>query len=98
MVVAERQARKKQFSHSIGFFQVRIPGENEIFDAQFVVFLDARRYCFGATHQGSPGSAADQADAGPEVRADFEILSREVGGLRSLESEHAPLAVRVLPD
>jgi hypothetical protein len=54
----------------VGLFQVRVPGQDELGEAEPGVLLDPVGDLGVAADQGRPGAAAEQADAGgsPQVR------------------------------
>src|ERR1700730_17931702 len=52
----------------VGLLQVRVAGQDELADAERGVLLDEVGHLLVAADQGGPGPAADQADAGPQIR------------------------------
>ena len=73
----------------VGLLQVRVAGEDELGDADARVLLDQVRDLLVAADQGRAGAAADQADAGPEVRVDLEVA--EVAAVAAVVQRAHPL-------
>jgi hypothetical protein len=82
--------REQQFGDAVRLFQVWITGEDEGVDAQVGVFLDARGHGRAIAHQRGAGTAAHQADAGPQVGADFQVVATA-----AVQRSHALLAHRI---
>lgn len=66
---------------------MRIARENKGVDAQIGIFLHARCDRRAVAHQRGAGAAAHQADAGPQVRADLQVIL-----FAAVQRRHAPLA------
>ena len=86
----QRQQRKHQFGEPIGFLQMRIARHDEGIDAERHVFLHARGHRRRIADQRGPGAAAHQADAGPEIGADLELVAAP-----AVELHHASLTDRI---
>ena len=71
---------------------MRVAGHDEGIDADILIFPDPRRDGFGVTNQCRARTATHQADAGPEIRADLELVTAAAMQLR-----HALLADRIHP-
>src|SRR6202011_641592 len=84
--------RKYQLGKTIGFLEMRIARHDEGVDADVLILLDPRRDSWGIADQRRSRATAYQADAGPEVRADLELVAAPAMQLR-----HALLADRVHP-
>ena len=84
------QQRKHQLGEAIGFFEMRIAGHDEGIDADILIFPDPRRHGLRIADQRRSRAAAHQADAGPQVRADLELVAATAMQLR-----HALLSDRV---
>ena len=71
MVPAAALAQDGQhaLAEPVRLLQVRVPGEDELRDAELGVLLDPLGDLGVAADQGGAGAAAHQADAGPQVRA-----------------------------
>src|SRR6185312_1002733 len=89
-VILQREVREHQFGETIGLFEMRIAGQDESIDADILIFLDPRRHRFGITHQSGAGPAAYETNAGPQVRADLELVAPAAMQLR-----HALLTDRI---
>src|ERR1700735_1170100 len=57
----------------VGLFEVRVTGQDELLDAQRRILLDQVGDLLVAADQRGAGAAADEADAGPQVRVDLEL-------------------------
>ena len=86
----ERKQREHKFGKAVSLFEVRIPREDEGIDAERDVFLHPCRHGLRVTDQRGAGSTAHQADPGPEIGADFELIAAPAMQLR-----YAALADRV---
>src|ERR1700733_14386584 len=56
----------------VGRLQARVPGHDELGDAEARVLLDSVRDLSVAADQRRGRAAADQPDAGPQVRVDLQ--------------------------
>src|SRR5436305_13123136 len=65
---AAAQHRDQALTCLVGLFQVRVAGQDEFIDAEPVVLGDAFGHLVVAADQGRARTAADQADASPQVR------------------------------
>src|SRR5690606_12229606 len=81
------QMREQQLGDPVGLLQVRVAGKNEGVDAQVSVFADALGHRWPVTYQCRTGTAPYQADPGPEIGADFQVVLTA-----AVQSGHAPLA------
>ena len=88
--VRERKQRKDQLGEAVGFLEMRVAGEDERIDADRAIVFHPRRNFVGRADQRGPGSASHQADAGPQVRADHELVAAA-----AVQRAHAALADRV---
>ena len=71
---------------------MRIAGHDEGIDADILIFPDPRRDGLGIADQRGARAAAHQADAGPEIGTDLELVAASAMQLR-----HALLADRIHP-
>jgi hypothetical protein len=53
---------------------MRVSGEDELVDSDVPVFEETIRHLLVAADEGRPGAFADQADPGPEVGGDHEVV------------------------
>ena len=58
----------------VGALEVRVGREHELVDAERGVLLDPVGDLLVAADERGAGAAADQADAGPEVGVDLEVV------------------------
>src|SRR6204780_1279148 len=65
-----REFRKQQLRHVVGFLQPRIARKHERVDTDVEVLLEAPRQRFGIADERGACSAANETDAGPQIRAD----------------------------
>src|SRR5580700_11678652 len=63
----------------VGLLEVRVTGQDELLDPQRGVLLDQVGDLLVAAHQRGAGAAADEADAGPQVRVDLELPGGPAG-------------------
>ena len=82
------QHRQDALAEPVGAFEVRVRREHELVDAQRVVLLDPVGDLLVAAHQRGAGAPADQADAGPDVGVDDEVVA-----LAAVQLEHPALAL-----
>src|SRR5690606_13411191 len=82
--------REQQLGDAVGFFQVRVAGKNEGVDTQVSVFADALGHRWPVTYQRRTSTAPYQADPGPEIGADFQVVLTA-----AVQSGHALLADRI---
>src|SRR5436309_7191029 len=90
--VLEREQREDQLSEAIGLLEMRIARHDEGVDADILILLDAGRDGLGIADERRAGAAAHEADAGPQVRSDLQLVA-----LAAMELRHALLADRVHP-
>ena len=88
--VRQRQQREDQLGEAVGFLEMRVAGQDEGVDADRPVLLHPRRDFLGRADQRRSGAAAHQADAGPEVGADHELVAPA-----AMQRAHPALADRV---
>src|SRR5829696_5925025 len=86
------QLGEHQLGEAVGLLQMRVAAEDEGIDAQLFVFPHPFRDRVRVTNQRRACSTTDQSHAGPEVRADLQVLPRSV-----VKRFHARLAMRVHP-
>ncbi len=82
--------REQQFSDPIALFQVRVAGKDEGVDAEIGVLPDPCRHGRAVAHQRGASAAANQADAGPEVRRHHQAVAPP-----AMQRSHALLAHRI---
>ena len=73
--VRQRQEREDQLGEAVGLLEMRVAGQDEGVDADRPVLLHPRRHLLGRADQRRPGAAAHQADAGPQIGADHELVA-----------------------
>src|SRR5580693_109487 len=79
----------------VGLFEVRVTGQDELLDAQRRILLDQVGDLLVAADQRGAGAAADEADAGPQVRVDLELPGGPAGPVPGMQRQHALLADRL---
>src|ERR1700691_2094646 len=79
----------------VGLLEVRVPGQDELLDAQRGVLLDQVGDLIVAAHQRGAGGAADEADAGPQMRVDLEPPGGPAGLVPGVQRHHPLLADRL---
>ena len=82
------QHRQHALAEPVGALEVRVRREHELVDADRVVLLDPVGDLLVAADQRGAGAAADQADAGPDVGVDLEVVLAA-----AVEVEHPALAL-----
>src|SRR6204780_310374 len=80
----------------VGLLEVRVTGQDELLDAQRGVLLDQVGDLLVAAHQRGAGAAADEADAGPQVRVDLELPGGTAGLVTGVQRQHALLTDRLV--
>src|SRR5580693_6911820 len=91
---AALEDRQHALAEPVCLLQMRIAGEDELGDAGAGVLLDQVGDLLVAADQGGAGAAADEADAGPEVRVDLEVAqAAAVAAL--VQRAHPLLALRL---
>ena len=86
----QRQLREDELGEAIAFLEMRIAGQDEAIDAERHILLHALGDLVRIADQRRAGAAAHQSDAGPEVRADLELVAPP-----AMQARHALLADRV---
>src|SRR4051794_5320557 len=69
------QDRHHALTEPVGLFEVRVTGEDELVEAEALVFGDAVRDLFVGPDDRRADAAAHEPDAGPDVRGDGELLA-----------------------
>ncbi|GDY57808.1 hypothetical protein SVIO_084310 [Streptomyces violaceusniger] len=82
------QQGQDALAEPVRLLQVRIAGQDELVDAEAVVFGDPLGHLGVAAHQGRARAAAHQADTGPEIGVDLEVVQAA-----AVQGEHALLAL-----
>ena len=75
VVALQGQLREHELGEAVGLLQVRVAGEDEAVDAEPDVFRHALGDLVRVADQRRAGAAAHEADAGPEVGADLELVA-----------------------
>src|SRR5258708_38135287 len=94
--VVQWQTRKEEFRCSIGFFEMRISGENESFDSESVIFPHSFCDCLSVPDQSGTSTATNQPDTSPKVWADFQGGAGTIASIEFLQGNHSLLAGRVV--
>src|SRR5690349_5678711 len=89
--MGERQQRKEQLGHAIGFLEMRISREDEALDPNLGIFPKASRHGLRIADERRAAAAAHEADAGPEVGTDLEPAAADA----VVQPRHALLADRI---
>src|ERR1035441_7561779 len=71
---ARAQDRQDALAEPVRLLQVRVAGQDELGQAEPCVLLDPVGDLGVAADQRRPGAAAEQPDAGPQVRRDLEVV------------------------
>ncbi|CAG7064346.1 hypothetical protein PICSAR18_02361 [Mycobacterium avium subsp. paratuberculosis] len=82
------QQRQHALAEPVGLFQMRIPRQDEVGDAQFGVFGQPLGDLGVRADQGGARSPAHQADPGPQVRAD-----KQFAAVAAVQLPHPALAL-----
>src|SRR3954447_21605857 len=70
------QFRQHSLAEPVRLLQVRVPGQDELLDAQRGVLLDQVGDLLVAPDERGTRAAADQPDPGPQVRVDLQVAGR----------------------
>ena len=87
VVLRSGQLRHHELGEAVAFLQVRVAGEDEVLDAEVDVLAHALRDLVRVADERRAGAAAHQADAGPQVRGDHEVVPAA-----AVQARHAALA------
>ena len=83
-------AREQQLGDPVGFLEMRVAGADDGVDADRLVFAHALGDLLRRADQRRAGAAAHQADAGPQVGRDHQLVAPA-----AMQLGHAPLADRI---
>src|SRR5262249_54039632 len=75
LAVRQGQLREHQLGEAIRLLEMRVAGEDERVDAELHIFLDALGDRIRIADQRRARSATDEADTGPQVWTDLEVLA-----------------------
>jgi hypothetical protein len=89
--VQRLQLREEQFCDAVSFLKMWISGEDERIYAKFAVFTDSDRYRFRISDQCGARATADESNAGPQIRAYFELAAPVF-----MELHHSALSHRIV--
>src|SRR6185369_1749627 len=84
---AQRQQREDELGEAVAFLEMGISRQDESVDAQRHIFLHACGDLLRIADQSRARPAAHQADTGPEIGADLELVAPP-----AMEARHALLA------
>src|ERR1700732_5271462 len=70
---------------------MRISGKDECLDSESVILSNPIGHRLGGSNQSGAGTAADQSNASPKVRADFQGGSAAIASVEFLQSNHSLL-------